>query len=659
MRAQLRGWLVVLVVVVAVLGGVPVVSAASASDYSTTVTNFDGAGNQVQRFDTRGNSVDAHDGEIADFDGTYYLYGTAYDCGYQWQVANTPFCGFKAYSSTDLVHWTDRGYLFDPTTSSWQTACNGSTYGCFRPHVVYNASTGRYVLWINVYDNSVGYRVFTATQPTGPFTEAPTPTLAVNGSAPSGGVNNGDEGLFVDDDGTAYIAYTDWHTGGGDIVVERLSSTYLTGTGAYTRLNQSSTEAPALFKRGSTYYVSYSDPNCGYCGGTGTSYRTASSPLGPWSAATKITSNSCGGQPSFVSAIPTTSGTAYLYGSDLWNNGKSNEALANYFWDPLSFNADGSIQPITCADSFSLTLADGQPGSQQPSPDTDQTSGVGGFRSWCDVGGNIERVQSFVAGRSGLLTSVSGALFQSGSPNTGLEMDIYAAGGSGQPTGSALFSAVVPAYSVGWSPRAVTIYPNVAVTAGTRYGLVLKSATTGGCYGMAYNDAAPYPGGGEAYSSNSGASFSVETNRSLQFATTVSARSTLSASALPAGWSQCAGEHGTCSVTAPGMIAYGAPGNYVYQSVAAGTVPCTTTGFGDDPDYGTLKSCYLAPQGGPSGYTQCADEGGTCTVSGTRTVAFGRNGAFSYRSESGAVSCSDPVFGDPLYSVVKSCYVSP
>ncbi len=654
----MRAWLVVLVAALAVLGGIPVAAAAPASGYATTVTNFDSAGNQVQRFDTRGNTVDAHDGEIADFNGTYYLYGTSYDCGYQWQVANTPFCGFKVYSSTDLVHWTDRGYLFDPTTSSWQTACNGSTYGCFRPHVVYNASTGQYVLWINVYDNSVGYRVFTATQPTGPFTEAPTPTLAVNNSAPSGGVNNGDEGLFVDNDGTAYLAYTDWHTGGGDIVVERLSSTYLTGTGDYARLNQSSTEAPAMFRRGNTYYLSYSDPNCGYCGGTGTSYKTASSPLGPWSSGTSITSNSCGGQPSFVSAIPTTSGTAYLYGSDLWNNGRSNEALANYFWDPLSFNADGSIQPITCARSFSLTLADGQAGGAQSSPDTDQTSGVDEFRSWCDMGGNIERIQTFVAGRTGLLTSVSGALFQSGSPNAGLEMDIYPADGSDQPTGSALYGTVVPSYSVGWSPRAVTIYPNIAVTAGTRYGLVLRSATTGGCYGMAYNDSAPYPGGGEAYSSNSGSSFSVETNRSLQFATTVSARSTLSASTLPTGWSQCAGEHGTCTVTAPGMMAFGAPGGFVYQSVAAGVVPCTVAAFGDDPDYGTLKSCYLAPLGGPSGYTLCANEGGTCPVSGTHTVAFGRNGAFSYLSESGAVSCSDPVFGDPLYSVVKSCYVS-
>ncbi len=129
-------------------------AAVAAAGYTATVTNFDANGDQVVRFDTDGNAVDAHDGMIALFGGTYYLYGTAYDCGFSWQTTGTPFCGFKVYSSTDLVHWTDRGLLFDPTGSVWQTRCNGSTYGCFRPHVVYDAGTGMYVLWVNVYDNS-------------------------------------------------------------------------------------------------------------------------------------------------------------------------------------------------------------------------------------------------------------------------------------------------------------------------------------------------------------------------------------------------------------------------------------------------------------------------------------------------------------------------
>ncbi|MDT7801275.1 MAG: hypothetical protein QOI78_4708, partial [Actinomycetota bacterium] len=142
----------VLTLVLAALLATALASPAEARSFTTTVANFDAQGNQVVRFDTRGNAVDAHDGEIALFGGTYYLYGTSYDCGFAWQATSSPFCGFKVYTSPDLVHWTDRGQLFDATGSVWQSRCDGATYGCFRPHVGYDASTREYVLWVNVYD---------------------------------------------------------------------------------------------------------------------------------------------------------------------------------------------------------------------------------------------------------------------------------------------------------------------------------------------------------------------------------------------------------------------------------------------------------------------------------------------------------------------------
>ncbi|WP_433893630.1 family 43 glycosylhydrolase [Streptomyces sp. CA-111067] len=516
-------WAVTLILAAALGMLLPAVPAAAAPRHSfnTTVTNFDALGDQVVRFDTDGNAVDAHDGEIDFFNGTYYLYGTSYDCGFAWQATTSPFCGFKVYTSPDLVHWTDRGQLFDATGGVWQGRCDGATYGCFRPHIGYDASTRKYVLWVNVYDNSVGFRVLTSSNPAGPFTEAPEPTLAVNNDAPAKGVNNGDHDVFVDTDGTGYLVYTDWRSN-GDLVVERLSPDYLTGTGDYTRLGQSQTEAPSLFERGGVYYLTYSDPNCGYCAGTGTSYRTAPSPLGPWSAPVKISADSCGGQPSFVSEIPTTSGTAYLYASDLWNNGQRNEALANYYWAPLRFTGTGAISPMTCQNSFPLALATGSAGHQVPPPDADQADGVSGFRSYCDVGSGIARFQTFVAGRSGTLSAVSYTGFQSGNPDAGLEISVYRADGSSLPTGAALSSTVVPAARIGWSPREVTVAPGIAVTAGQRYGLMVRSASDTGCYGLEYNDNGPYPGGGESYSNDNGSTFRAEAGRSLKFSTSVS-----------------------------------------------------------------------------------------------------------------------------------------
>jgi hypothetical protein len=253
--------------------------AASAAPLTPAVVNGDERGATI-RFDADGDAIDAHDGEIQRFGDRYYLYGTSYGCGYEWQRPGSPFCGFRSYSSPDLVHWTDEDALFDAGAASpWQDRCDGRTYGCYRPHVSFNPRTGRYVLWINSYDVGQGYHVFEATSPSGPFVEREVPRLAVNAGIPPG-VNNGDHDLFADEDGTGYLAYTDWRRG-GDIVVERLDDDWLSGTGEHVRLGITATEAPSMFRRGDRYYITLSDPNCGYCT-TGTSYFTAEAPLGPW-----------------------------------------------------------------------------------------------------------------------------------------------------------------------------------------------------------------------------------------------------------------------------------------------------------------------------------------------------------------------------------------
>lgn len=490
---------------------------ARCGGYSTTITNFNRAGDQVARFDVDGNSLDAHDGAIAIFDKTYYLYGTSYACGFVWQQPGAPFCGFKSYSSTDLVHWKDNGFLFDAATPQWQNRCDGNTTGCFRPHVIYNARTGKYVLWFNATDNVSDYHVLTSTSPIGPFTQVADPLLAVNADRPPGG-NNGDETLFADDDGRAYIAYTDWATGHGSIVVELLNADYTSGSGHYARTETSATEAPALFKYRGRYYVTYSDPNCGYCGSTGTSYMTADSPLGPWSAGTKISMDSCGGQPSFVSAIPSPSGVSLLYGSDLWNNGNHNEGQANYYWATLNFDRHGEIQPMACEDTVNVPMSVGKAGAYREKPDVDSASGLDGFSLWCDIGGPVQRSQSFVATKTGELTGVTFTTFQSGKPNAGLEVDIYASKNS-LPVGSPLSTTIVDASAIAWAPNGVSIHPNVHVDAGQEYAIVLKSSTTSGCYGFAYSDTHPYRQASEAFSANGGVKFTVETNRSARFET--------------------------------------------------------------------------------------------------------------------------------------------
>jgi hypothetical protein len=73
--------------------------------------------------------------------------------------------------------------------------------------------------------------------------------------------------------------------------------------------------------------------------------------------------------------------------------------------------------------------------------------------------------------------------------------------------------------------------------------------------------------------------------------------------------------------------------------------PCSTAAFGTDPALDLQKSCYLAPAGGPGGYAACAAENGRCAFTGPRTVAYGAAGAFRYLSSVDGVACDSATFG--------------
>jgi hypothetical protein len=693
MMKRMPALLAALLLAVGLLAATP---ARASNDPTTTIVNGTPG---TFRFDTHGNAIDAHDGEIQRFGDTYYLYGTSYGCGYvRLEQPTTPWCGFKVYSSPDLTHWTDRGYLFDPTTAAWQSRCDSATLSCYRPHVVYNKTTGKYVLWVNTYDNAVHYHVFVADTPVGPFTEVATPQLVYNGG--------GDMDLFVDDDGTAYLAHS-MTNADYDIAVEKLDASYTSGAGQAVRLGVIHTEAPSLFKHGDTYYMVLSDPYCAYCAGTGASYVTAPTPLGPWHTVLRsdvrtsdgqaylngvktltvagadwtdydysfdtipyqtghggqyaqsgwffraqdlsngyvwiignypypgngggsltkvryvngqiswiqtvklpfpivagqqyavrtsvrgstietyvdgqlvdtttdatyshgrvglredtgesasfsnvkvtapdgtvlfsddfsngmgqwegvnrprgipISDDSCGGQPDDVAVLPAPQGHVYLFQSDRWNNGDQNEALATRYWEPLRFAADGSILPLRCGLSYSLTLAGLRHGTDDPPAGLDQTSGSAGFHAFCDVHGAVTRMQTFVAGRSGTLSRVAVTAFQDNHVDAPLTLSVAPLGAAGRP-GAATWSTTVPSVSVPWSPTEVAGDPAMPVVAGRRYAVEIAApATTRGCYGFVYSDGNPYTAGAEAISTDGGQSWTEEAARDLKFETSV------------------------------------------------------------------------------------------------------------------------------------------
>jgi hypothetical protein len=299
--------------------------------------------------------LDAHDGMITQVGATYYLYGTRYGCGFEWQNPATPFCGFGVWSSTDKVRWTFGGYLFDPRgnnswrNESWQTTCTGVFGGgCFNPRMVRRASDGVWILWFNAPDDwrrsgANAYYALGCRGPAGPC-----------GDGVAGGTthkpdlytchDNGDFSI-VNDGGTAYIVCT---MAGQTFNVEPLDRWWTNGTGGGARNIGGLTrvESPAVFRSGAYLYMTYSDPNCGYCSGTGTSYvYSTNGILGPWRAGGGLSSRSCAGQPRSLSWLD---GVAVEW-IDQWTpSGAPNQTGAAIRLEPVTVGTAPNLQPLSC-----------------------------------------------------------------------------------------------------------------------------------------------------------------------------------------------------------------------------------------------------------------------------------------------------------------------
>ena len=181
------------------------------------------------RYTMDGTLVNAHSGGLYRFNSTFYLYGTAYEnCTQDGPVCQTS-CGyynnsFVAYASPDLVSWT----LVNDNLVPGINADSASTeYD--EVNVGFCADRGDYVLtfWSGHYGfTNSKIAVARSPSPVGPFTLVE-PITATGGTVISDTV-----GLFVDDDGTAYVRY---NTRDAPLrhVVERLSADWTTSTGEH------------------------------------------------------------------------------------------------------------------------------------------------------------------------------------------------------------------------------------------------------------------------------------------------------------------------------------------------------------------------------------------------------------------------------------------
>ena len=303
--------------------------------------------NDVPRLDQNGDIVDAHDGALMRFGGTYYLYGTAYNNQNGFGFSNR----FVVYSSPDLVSWTFHGDITEVMDSQW------GMY--FRPHVVFDANTGKYVLWFNWYPRGANWAgqfgVATADQPWGPFT-----VQSSNVKFPQGN-SVGDFAVLEDDDGTGWCVYG-WHNGG----VAKLSSDYLSIGSGYSPIG--SGEGFTAFKRSGIYYYLWGNLCCFCAQGSSVQVARASVATGPFTTGANIAGASVHAQPLGVLQMQTTAGPQYAYLGDRWQSTpdgvKGHDFI--YISEPMEFSSNGSVSPLASfTNSFTVDLA---PGTTSPGP---------------------------------------------------------------------------------------------------------------------------------------------------------------------------------------------------------------------------------------------------------------------------------------------------
>ena len=302
--------------------------------------------------DQHGDPLRTGEGDVLHYGGLYYLYLNDWGGCAGVDCCSSPFgclsCCFKrtdacvyannhtvnVYSSPDLSSWTFEGPVLTPS----QVEYNGAV---FRPHVVYNAATGKFVMWF--LRKGRGYSVALAASPTGPFD-------IVNFDVPMATKDKkGDFDIFVDDDGQAY------HVRYG-FSIERLNGDYTGVTGEWTRFSTPEiSEGPVMFKRRGIYYIMPGTICCACRGGSSSYVLTSTSPMGEFVYRGEVTGNSTAefdphspynwntrAQASAVFLVPSSSGEMqYVWMGNQWVSSPDSQRNHDLlYWAVLHFDEE-------------------------------------------------------------------------------------------------------------------------------------------------------------------------------------------------------------------------------------------------------------------------------------------------------------------------------
>lgn len=342
-------------------------------------------------FDTDGEIINAHGGGILYHEGKYYWFGE-----HKGENSNAALVGVTCYSSSDLYTWKNEGIALPVSEDPTSPIVKGSTIE--RPKVIYNAKTGKFVMYFHLELKGRGYEaahvaVAVSNQVTGPYklvkngrvnpgkwpenmTEAqrnsgvkstdfekwwtPEWMAAIKDGLFArrdfeGGQMSRDMTLFVDDDGKAYHIYSSEDN--LTLQIAELTDDYLNYTGKYIRVEPGGhNEAPAIFKKDGHYFMITS----GCTGWTPNAARllTADHIMGEW----VLHPNPCVGedaeltfhsQSTFILPVQGKE-NAFIFMADRWR--PRNPIDGRYIWLPVLF--ENGLPVLKWFDEWNLNIFD-------------------------------------------------------------------------------------------------------------------------------------------------------------------------------------------------------------------------------------------------------------------------------------------------------------
>jgi hypothetical protein len=261
------------------------------------------------------------------------------------------------YETTDFETWQYRGIALNIS--------NRMEGIMFRPHVIYNKKSDRYIMWYeDRHPGQAGYAIAVSKTPTGPFYTIIN-SVKMHGEGRSDG--SGDFSIFVDEkDLKAY------HVRDG-FVIEELSDDYLGGTGnTYTFKTPENAEGPVFFKGfNGMYYILPGTSCCSCKGGSSIYVYVSKAPLGPYAYLGDVGRNTSTLNQSDIhneyryitraqaTAVFKVGKNQLIWMGNQWVTSKEPGNPRNHdllYWHSLEFTDSGHVQQVQYQDSVVIEV---------------------------------------------------------------------------------------------------------------------------------------------------------------------------------------------------------------------------------------------------------------------------------------------------------------